>query len=154
MSLGKFHTCFAVDPYYRFFIFKSPLLMISWNALLACDAYDSLAPTIRPMARADIAKAHFERVKLAEKNVGYGNDQIPTYCYLSYTLADQSILPLGGRFGLKWYPVDRVEWHWNMDRERSYRFLQQVHEDIESKYRCTLALPPPPGEDIFKLQIT
>ena len=52
-----------MDPYYRFFIFKNPLFMISWNALLACDINERMAEVIPSFGvRSEVSVRHTQRL--------------------------------------------------------------------------------------------
>jgi hypothetical protein len=132
-----------MDPYYRFFILKNPLFKIAWNSLLACDAHERSADTLPMPVRIRIARQQVERVKEVEKTPLFNKDVIPFYCYMADTLAENGIFPLGNQFSLRWYRIDRVEWYWNLDYNKSYAVLRDVGNHIQEKFHVTLK--PPPG---------
>jgi len=69
-------------------------------------------------------------------------DCVPYFCVLAYALADQGILPLQGRLGLRWYPINNVKRYWYANHSRSKATFDQALKGIQKKFNILL-LPPP-----------
>jgi hypothetical protein len=135
----------GLDPYYRFFPFKDPLAMISWNAAFGCDTYERLVERPDEIETAtNVRNRHIAR--MSEDGITHSvldalPTQIPYYCYLGYALGDYGIVPLGGRFRLRWYPVDNVQTFWERSPADSMSALETTISRIEEKYGVTLKKP-------------
>jgi hypothetical protein len=134
------------DPYYRFLLFKSPVSMISWNAVLACDAQERLSTTSEGTETLREIHGHH-----AARMLGDGithsvldamPDRVPYFCYLGFALGDYGVMPLAGRFGLKWYPVHDVRIHWEVSPAVSALELEKARAQIERKCGVKLTSPP------------
>jgi len=134
-----------MDPFYRFLLFKNTLDMISWNAVLGCDAYEWLSGIPEEAERVcDIRSHHASRI-LAD---GISNSvldpmpaRVPYFCYLGFALGEFGILPLGGRFSLHWYPVRYVQARWRERPEASKLALVRTTARIEKGYGVVLKGP-------------
>jgi hypothetical protein len=135
-----------MDPFYRFFPFKSRLVMISWNAVLGCDAFEGMAEIPQESERVSDVRSRHLRAILAD-GISHSvldamPDRTPYYCYLGFALGEFGILPLGGRFGLRWYPIHDVLGTWEQCPADSKSALEKTVSRIEHKFGVTLRGPP------------
>ena len=68
---------------------------------------------------------------------------VPYYCHLAYALADCGVTPLDRRLGLRWYPVNKVQWFWDKRPEESAAMLEEAAAKIQSTYGVVLKSPLP-----------
>jgi hypothetical protein len=135
-----------MDPYYRFFPLGNPLSMICWNAVWGCDTYERLLEQPQEAETlTDVRHRHVARM-LADGITHSARDPMPArtpyFCYLGYALGDFGILPLGGRFKLRWYPMDNVRALWEANLADSKVALATAVSRIEKKYGVELRGPP------------
>ena len=135
-----------MDPYYRFFPFKNPLSMISWNAVWGCDTFERLIEKPEEAETVNDVRSYHVKRMLAD---GFTNsaldpmpNRIPYYCYLGYALGGFGIMPLAGRVNLRWYPVEDVRSLWDKSPAHSKSALEKTVARIEQKYGVILKAPP------------
>jgi LysM repeat protein len=135
-----------MDPFYRFFPFKNRLLMISWNAVLGCDAFQRMAEIPEESERVNDVRGYHARRTTAD-GISHSvldamPDRTPYYCYMGFSLGEFGIMPLGGRFGLRWYPIHDVLASWEESPAQSRLALKETLSRIERKFGVTLKGPP------------
>ena len=68
--------------------------------------------------------------------------RVPYFCYLGFALGEFGIMPLGGRFGARWYPVKIVEHIGRSGRRIPCWRLNGLNLRIELRYGLVLKGPP------------
>ena len=135
-----------MDPFYRFSPFKRRLLMISWNAVLGCDAFERMVEIPQESERVNYVRSRHLRTILAD-GISHSvldamADRTPYYCYLGFALGEFGIMPLDGRFGLRWYPIHEVLASWEKSPADSKSALERTVSRIERRFDVTLKGPP------------
>jgi hypothetical protein len=120
--------------------------MISWNAVLGCDAYERLLNIPEEAERMrDIRSHHISRMQadgISNSVLDAMPARVPYFCYLGFALGEFGVLPLGGCFSVRWYPVHNVQTRWRERPVDSKLALERVATRIEKKYGVVLKGPP------------
>lgn len=120
--------------------------MITWNAVLGYDTFERLAEMPQKAETVtDVRGRHITRMLadgLTHSVLDAFSAQVPYYCYLGYALGDYGIMPLNGRFKLRWYPVKNVQELWGNSPAASKLTLAKTISRIERKYGVNLKRPP------------
>jgi hypothetical protein len=135
-----------MNTFHRFLLFRNPLDMISWNAVLGCETYDRLLGNPQEAERVKDVRSHHLSRMVADGITNSVLDpfwgRVPHFCYLGFALGEFGILPLDGRFGARWYPVKDVRAHWEKRPADSMSALERTKSRIELRYGVILKGPP------------